>query len=337
MKIGVICQNYRQSELDLIKPDLWALADRMGASIVSGAVRRWFADQAEEHGMKVMMNYTAPPYTKANLTGYWASKEALIEHLKIYNISQYKNHNGVYAHSLCAEPMGNEQFDPRSPDAVMLNLIEIIKAGLAYIKSQDPTHPVTLAINNAGTFYEKDPYYLEKRRSWIRRFIDYVDIFDYHYYYWQGANNRIFSEDLENFKNHWIVNADMLVEESKGKQIFIGECGCPTGDFETWTGSIVSPTEADQKLYFETVLPICRDRNITPCAFKMIEDIPMFGYGIFKTSLTGGVNDEKLAVQVIKSFADQDPDPIIPEKNEISLLLGILVLLVVSLAYTGGD
>ena len=311
MKIGVVSQNYLQSELDLIKPDLWTLADRMGASIVTGSVRRWFADQAAEHNKKVMMSYTAPPYKKANLTGYWASKEALIEHLKIYDISQYRNHIGVYGHILCGEPMGSEQFDPRNPDGVMLNLIEIIKAGVAYIKSQDPTHPVTVALNNAGTAYEgpNDPDYIEKRRSWIRRFIDHVDILDYHYYYHTFSDIRTFDEDLEKFRTHWIENCNMLVEESQGKPIVIGECGCPSGDYVAWTGKILNFSEEIQKLYFETILPICEERDITTIIFKMIEFNPLFDYGVFRRKITNGVNEPKPVVQTLKFYGFEVPDP----------------------------
>lgn len=333
MTFGIAAGYWISDEKELYYPDMWTLVNMLGATYVYGAVRRYAADEAAQHGKKMIFSYTAPPWNPSMATGYWTSKEALIEHLSGYNIAQYKDHPGVFGHILTGEPNMNYDFDPRNPDQYTLNLIEIMKAGVQYIKEQDPTHPVWVAINPAGAYSEGDPNYLERRIAWINLFIDWCDILDFHWYRWEHGN-KIFTEEIDVFKAKTAEMMDVLVQNSKGKPVMLGECGCPTGTVTMWNGRIVTISEEDQKLYYQLLGEETKKRNIMAVPFKLLEIDPAWGtteqYGLFKAQNDGQTNIPKKAVPYLKDFLGMAPMPTPPI---IQVLLPLAVGL--TLVFTG--
>lgn len=332
MVFGVVAGYYIADEKALYYPDLWTLIDKLGATIVFGAVRRYAADEAAEHGKKMIFSYTAPVWNPSCATGYWTSKEAMIEHLKGYNISQYKDHDGVFGHCLTAEPNMDYSFDPRNPDAYTLNLIEIMKAGVAYIKSQDPNHPVWVAINCAGAYYEGDPAFLEKRIAWINLFIDWVDILDFHYYRWSDGHDP-FTTHIDVFRTRVSEMMDVLVQNSRGKPIIIGEMGCQTGTVTLWSGKVVSVSEDDQLLYYQLYGEETKKRDIMVIAFRIIEPDP---YGLFKVQNDGVTNIPKKVVPYLKEFLDVS-ETTEPVQAGFGLVAGLILLLLLIVLFAGGE
>ena len=248
---GVCLQYYSEEEIAAYYPDMWTLIKDIGASHISGAPRRWAADEAAENGIKCNFIYTEQPHNPETLPECYTSKEAIISYLSKYNISQYQNHDGIYGHILTHEPWNDYNFDPRNPDQATLDLIEVLRAGVEYIKSQDPTHPVWVALDPAGSYVEdSDKIYLEKRRAWISLFIDFCDVLDYHYY-GHGNSGIEWWRNKTEFQQKLVDMLDtVLIPGSKGKTIIFGEMGCPSSPYLDWQGKSAQFDETLQAEYF---------------------------------------------------------------------------------------
>jgi len=309
---GVVAQYWREEETSTYFPDLWTLVKYAGASHVDGAPRRWAADQAAEHGIKVSFRYTAPPWDPTTMEDYFKSKEAMKAHLDLYNIAQYRNHPGVHYHILCGEPFGLYAFDPRSPPKIVLDTIEVIKFGVEYIKSLDPTHPVTVALNPAGAYnYDPDGLWIEKRKAWIARFIDFVDLLDYHLYLFGDAGSE-FWRNPELMRERLVTMLDqVLIPSSNGKPIIIGETGCPTQDFKDWKGEIAKFTEEQQAEYFRIYGEETKKRGIFVFVFKLIDVAGGAGteglHGLFKEEKGATMNIPKVAAGLVKGYLSIPP------------------------------
>jgi len=281
MKYGAVVQYYLDKPY---APDFWSLLQRAGCTYLEGAVRREVADEAANRGMKVALSYSGIVSNPNNATGSFSSEAAMVNSLVGRNISQYRNHAGVYGHILSIEPCNNYDFDPRNPDASTLKLIRVLKAGVTYIKQQDPTHPAWIGLNAAGAYGEGSDY-LDRRRAWIRLFIDWCDVLDWHLYRWE-IGGKVFTSDLDMLDQRTDEMLAMLKQESKGKPVIIGEIGVPTGTFPIYGNPSVTVTEQDQLTYFLHVAPKIVKYGFTPFIFKLMDDEPYQGFepyfGIFR-------------------------------------------------------
>jgi len=309
---GVCLQYFSEEETAAYFPDMWTLVKSIGASHISGAPRRWVADEAAEHGIKCMFIYTEQPHNPETLPEYFTSKEAMISYLSKYNISQYQNHEGVYGHILTHEPWNDYIFDPRYPDQATLDLIEVLRAGVEYIKSQDPTHPVWVALDPAGSYVEdSDKVYLEKRRAWISLFIDFCDVLDYHYY---GAGNSGMEwwRNEDGFRQKLVDMLDtVLIPGSKGKPIIFGEMGCPSSPFLDWQGKLAQFNETLQAEYFRIFGEETRARGIFVFVWKLIDAgaWSYSDYGLFNTENNGTINIPKLSANLVRGYLSIEENP----------------------------
>jgi hypothetical protein len=303
---GVVAQYYRSDEMATYYPDLWALVDYTGAKYVSGAVRRWAADQAAEHGVKLIMGYTEP-YADPNNPKDFASKETIKAHFDIYNIAQYRNHPGVYGHIVHGEPCMNYSFDPRYPDSRLLALIDNFKYACDYVRSLDPTHPVWVALNPAGAYFNPikplSTEDIEKLKAWINLFIDFCDVLDYHLYLHGDAGNEYWRNPDVMRQNLVKVLDEVLIPCSKGKPIIIGETGCPTGDYKDWKGQIAHFTEEQQAEYFRIFGEETKKRGIFVYIFKLIDPLGETNtYGLFTSTRGETMNVAKKAASHVKDY-----------------------------------
>ena len=302
---GVVVQYYSEEESAAYSPDMWTLIESIGASHISGSARRWVADEAAQHGIKCIFSYTSPAADPASMPEYFESSEALIAHLSIYNISQYRDHPGVFGHILTIEPWVDYDFDPLNPDQATLDLISVLRSGVEYIKSQDPTHPVWVALNPAGAYIEDSAgQYLEKRRAWINLFIDFCDILDYHYYGIGNSGTEWWRNPTE-FRQKLVEMLDtVIIPGSKGKPIIIGEMGCPSSPMYDWQQKIAEFNETQQAEYFRIYGEETKARGIFVYVFKLIDATPWSfeDYGLFNTESNANGNIPKLAANLIREY-----------------------------------
>ena len=321
---GVTIQYYRKDEMAAYRPDFWTLMEHIGATHIRGAVRRWAADDAEKRGMKIQMSYTAPPYDPTTMEDYFKSKEAMRAHLDKYNIAQYRNHKGVDYHVLAGEPCGGYLFDPRNPPQEVLNLIEVLKDGMGYIRSLDPTHPVTLGLNQAGAWVDwkpEDKTWIDRRRAWIGRFIDDIDILDYHYYPRREAGQEWWRDPVK-AQARWIEHFDQVLMPSRqGKPVVIGETGCPSNGCRDWQGNMAQFTEQNQADFYRLYGEVTRPREIFVYQYKLIDatgyDAQNASYGLFNREDDGTMNTPKLAAGLIKDYLSVGPEPPPPEPQVV--------------------
>lgn len=284
MKYGAVVQYWQSNKH--YHPDFYTLCQRAGMSYISGTPGIQYADNARAHGLKIVMCYSSIVGKEAYISGIWASKTAIQNHLAQYNISQYNGHSGVYGHVLTIEPMNDEDsLSTVNPSSKVLNFIEVMKAGVAYIKSQDPSHPVWVGLNAAGA-YDEGGDFLDRRRAWIRRFIDWCDVLDWHLYRFE-IGGHTFKDNIDALDVRTEEMLTMLKEESKGKPIVIGEVGVPTGTFGIWGNPSVTLTEQDQLTYFQHVAPKFVKYGVTPFIFKLQDDFPLYEgaeaiFGVYK-------------------------------------------------------
>ena len=300
---GVVVQYYSTEESAAYYPDMWTLIESIGASHVSSSARRWAADEAAQHGIKCIFSYTSPPTNPKSMAEYFASSEALIAHLSAYNISQYRDHPGVFGHILTGEPWGDYDFDPLNPDQATLNLISVLRSGVEYIKSQDPTHPVWVALNPAGAYVEDSAeQYLVKRKAWINLFIDFCDILDYHYYGIGSSGSEWWRNSTE-FRQKLIEMLDtVIIPGSKGKPIIIGEMGCPSSQRYDWQQKIAEFNETQQAEYFRIYGEETNARGIFVYVFELIDAGPWENFGLFNTENNGIQNIPKLAASLVREY-----------------------------------
>lgn len=304
---GVIPQTWKQSELDAYYPDLWTVVQHCGATLINDSVRRWVADGCAERGLKHYMSYTPPPYDLYNLPPMFLSNAAMKTHLDQYNIAQYRNHPGVFGHILAGEPGGATPagFDPRSPPQEALNLIEVCRFGCDYIRSLDPTHPVTVALNPAGAHvYDAGGLWIEKRKAWINRFIDFCDILDYHLYLFGDTAGTEWYRNPSLWQNRLVRMLDeVLIPSCKGKPIIVGETGQPTEDYLSWNGSIAQYTEQNQVDYFRWYGEETRKRNIFTIVYKLLDGPGATHlFGLYRSQIEGGMNKPKLAAGLLNDY-----------------------------------
>jgi hypothetical protein len=331
---GIVCQYYKEEELATYQPDMWALVKQIGATMISGPVRKWVADGCRERGLTVNMHYTGPPRDiyDDSLPIYWkastpleTAKQSLKTHLDGYDIAQYKNHEGVFCHELTGEPLsGMGAFDPRKPTADMLKLVEVCKYGCDYIRSLDPTHPVTVALNPAGVYGEQGTNFdwgvnRDKRKAFINLFMPFCDILNYHYYMPRDHGTN-FSKNPEKFRS-WLVRQldDVLIPCAAGKSIVIGECGMPSGPFKDYTGTVWTSTEEIQRDYFRMYGEETKKRKIFVIPFKLIDgsafEVNYSNYGLFRPAVVNGMNVAKLVASTIKEaigLTELAPEPPTP-------------------------
>jgi PKD repeat protein len=300
---GVVLQYYLPEENDAYHPDMWTLIESLGASHISSSARRWAADEAALHGIKCVFSYTSPPTNPKSMADYFGSSEALIAHLSSYNISQYREHPGVFGHILTGEPWGDYNFDPLNPDQATLNLISVLRSGVEYIKSQDPTHPVWVALNPAGASVEDSAgQYLIKRKAWISLFIDFCDILDYHYYGIGDSGGEWWRNSTE-FRQKLVEMLDtVIIPGSKGKPIIIGEMGCPSAPSTDWQQKITEFNESQQAEYFRIYGEETKARGIFVYVFKLIDATPWDNFGLFNTENNGVGNIPKLAASLVREY-----------------------------------
>ena len=321
---GVCAQYYRSDYATAVKPDMWTIAKYLGVSVISGAVRRNIADQAVANGMKLYMTYTSPPWNLddvANRPAYWnvddvaAAKIAMKNHLDQYNIAQYQNHAGVFAHQLTGEPAGTENFDPRNPSQRVLNLIEIIKYGVEYIKSLDPTHPVTVALDPAGAYAEGASASEDwatttaKRKAWVNLFMGFCDFLDYHLYKYHnggGAGDEWWRNPTVTRSRIVSMMDEVLIPCAQGKQIVIGETGCGSGAWIDWHQQQGSFTEQQQADYFKLFGEESKKRGMFVFIFKDCDytqyESDYDAWGLFKFQNDGTMNIPKLAASLVKGY-----------------------------------
>lgn len=311
---GVVSQYYRTDEMAAYFPDLWTLVKYIGASRVRGAVRRWAADQAAQNGIKIHMTYTGP-WVNPDKPGPFASQDAIKAYLDGYNISQYRDHPGVFGHEITAEPCMGYSFDPQNPSAALLNLISVFKYACDYVRSLDPTHPVWIGLDSAPAYYE-DPAgtYIAKRKAWINLFIDFCDVLEYHYYL-QGSSGSEYWRDPEGMRTHLITNLDqVLIPSSKGKPIIIGETGCPAKQYTDYAGKIATYTEQQQADYFRIYGEETKKRGILVCVYKLIDatlwDEENDDWGLFRSTNDGTMNIRKVAAGLVKDYLSITPTPL---------------------------
>jgi PKD repeat protein len=300
---GVVVQYYSEEESAAYYPDMWTLIENIGASHISSSARRWAADEAAQHGIKCVFSYTSPPTSPISMAEYFRSSEALIAHLSAYNISQYRDHPGVFGHILTGEPWGNYDFDPLNPDQATLNLIAVLRSGVEYIKSQDPTHPVWVALNPAGAYVEdSNEQYLLKRKAWINLFIDFCDILDYHYYGIGDSGGEWWRNSTE-FREKLVEMLDtVIIPGSKGKPIIIGEMGCPSAPGNDWQQKITEFNESQQAEYFRIYGEETKARGIFVYVFKLIDATSSDNFGLFNTENNGVTNVPKLATSLVREY-----------------------------------
>ncbi len=297
-------QYYSDDEQAVYYPDLWTLVEKIGASNISGSVNRTIADQAAQRGIKCMFVYTSPAVDPQSMPDYFYSKEALIEHLSLYNISQYRNHPGVYGHILTTEPFNGYDFDPLNPDQTTLNLIDVLRAGVAYIKQQDPTHPVWVALDPAGAFQEdSNGVYLQKRIAWIDRF-DFCDVLDYHYY-GNGNSGSEWWRNPDQFRAHLIeMLDDVIIPSAKGRPIIIGEMGCKSSPSIDYAGNPTFWSEELQSEYYRIYGEETTSRHIFVYAYKLLDAYVWSGddWGLFNNENDGLTNIPKMAAPLVRQY-----------------------------------
>jgi hypothetical protein len=328
-EFGVVAQYYRSDEMSTYYPDLWTLVEYVGAKYVSGAVRRWAADEAAQHGVKLIMGYTSP-WADPNNPKDFASKETIKAHFDLYNIAQYRNHPGVYGHIIHGEPCMKYNFDPRYPDAKLLALIDNFRYACDYVRSLDPTHPVWISLDPAGAYWEDTGSLLpsdviEKRKAWINLFMPFCDVLDYHYYAF-GDAGREFWRNPDLMRANLVTMLDqVLIPCANGKPIIIGEMGCPTETFVDWKGQTATFTEEQQAEYFRIYGEETRKRNILVFIFKLI-DPPgeTQRYGLFRAENDGTMNVRKKAASLVKGYVGLNEAPTTP--SYVPLILGTLII-----------
>jgi hypothetical protein len=289
-----------------------------GATHIIGPPRREWIDQAAQHGLKVMITFGKcwSPDDPMYATVY-SSKEKLKAHIDKYNITQYRNHPGIWAYNICGEPFNNL-------DAQTDQLVDTLIYGINYIRSLDPTHPVTIQLDAKGGGREDQfpkPDSVEKRKAWISRFIDHVDFITYDYYRFtrqgvSGGSGTEFWREPEYINQDWWIKSGLtdyrtalvamldqvLIPASKGKPIVIGETGCPTGT--TIYGATF--TEEQQAEYFRIFGEETKKRGIFVCVFKLIDVNGGAGieglYGLFKEERDAAMNVPKLAALKVKDY-----------------------------------
>ncbi|MFH0929509.1 MAG: PA14 domain-containing protein, partial [Candidatus Aenigmatarchaeota archaeon] len=293
---GVYANYY--SESSSYEPDLWTLLDYMGTDRLNGAPRREWADQAAEHGVKIKIGLGSC-HTPDNCNSWYDNITAMKAHIDGYNLAQYKDHPGVWGYDLCDEPFNNH-------DAATDNLVEVLRWGAQYIKSIDPTHPVTIQLDSAGAYYE-DPQgdYIELRKDWINRFIDVVDVLSYSYF-----NIEVFSSSEDNFRERLIKNLDqVLIPASQGKPIEIA-AGLPTEDYKLWDGRILTFTEQQQADYFRILGEETKKRNIFVNIYVLFENQwSTERFGLFRPEVVNGMNKPKLAAGLVKEYLSLESLP----------------------------
>jgi len=284
-------------------PDLWTLIDYIGATHLVGAPRRNWIDEAANRGIKIMIEY-GQAMTPETMMDAYKSKENLKAHLDKYNIPQYRNHLGVWAHDIVVEPFNN--WDNETD-----NLVEVIKYGIQYIRSLDPTHPVTVSLNPAGAYYTGwtlPQNIIDKRKQWISRFIDSIDFLTYNFYAlskrgtWAAPGDE-FWRDTTAYRGLLQQQFDqVLVPASKGKPIVIGETGVPTGEYTTPAGTVTF-TEQQQADYFRIYGEESRDRSIFVSVFNLIDTLGATErYGLFNPQNNGKMNIPKVAASLVKNY-----------------------------------
>ena len=314
MSFGVVAQYYAPEMV--YYPDVWSLVKKLGATHVSGAIRDWAAEACRDNGLKLYTSCTGPAWATGPLGTYYTcpdyffDEQLLIDRISGYNFAQYKNHEGIFGHTLAGEPLGSEHeytpFDVYNLTARQRLFVNTIKAGMRYIRSQDPTHPVSVALNTAGGWGYFEGY-LDRRRHWIREWIDDVDFLDFHLYV-MANNDKGSWRDWDFFRAKLREMLEMLVSESKGKPIVIGEMGMVTDPMVMWTGSTEPFTEQNQydyyRIYGEELKRLSKPILVYP--FKLVDPPYYEGlqtWGLYKSTMgADGYNVPKLVAPYVKDF-----------------------------------
>lgn len=323
---GVVSQYYLSSELAAYYPDLWTLLKYIGVSRVSGAVRRWAADQAAQNNIKVQMQYTTPFCNPDNPLDF-ASKATVKAHFDIYDIAQYQNHPGVFGHQITGEPCMGYVFDSENPSAALLALIDNMRYACDYVRSLDPTHPAFVALDPA-------PYYGEdaagvctrKRAAWINLFIDFCDVLDFHYYRYHGGGGAgdEFWRNPTKIRSQIIRQLDSLISCSRGKPIVIGETGCPSGNMVDWNGNTMSFTQQQQADYFKLFGEETKPRGIFPVIYDLYEpDGDTEYHALFRDGNDGVMNFRKIATSLVKDYLSVGAAPTLPTLSVKSTINGV--------------
>ena len=170
---------------------------------------------------------------------------------------------------------------------------------------QDPTHPVWVALDPAGSYSEdSEQIYLEKRQAWINLFIDFCDVLDYHYY-GHGNSGIEWWRNEDQFRQKLVDMLDVvLIPGSKGKPIIFGEIGCPSSPFIDWAGNTAYFDEAQQAEYFRIFGEETRARDIFVYVWKLIDakSWSFSDYGLFNTENNGNMNDAKPSAALVRSY-----------------------------------
>jgi len=308
-RFGVNVQYYIQAEVDAYFPDLWTLLKYTGAKYIISAPRRTWADEAAAHGVKILFSFgTVWSPSDPMYESVYKDNATMKAHLDMYKIPQYRDHPGIWGYDIAVEPWGLYSFDSRNPDAITMNLIKTLRYGLQYIKTLDPTHPVSLRLNPAGGYYygwTLPQDIIDRRKAWINYFVDYVDFILYDFYAYTkggttGASGTEFWRDEAGFRSLIQQQFDqVLIPASKGKPIVIGETGCPSATIPDGA----TFTEAQQARYFEIYGEESKRRDIFVSVYKLI-DLPSDSkkMGLFNPQNDGTMNIPKVAASRVKDY-----------------------------------
>jgi len=312
------------------KPDVWRLAKRLGASHISCSRRIANAEGAAANGFKVVFGTAAPAWATTSKPdwGYtfpssYSSPSALVSSLGDYTM--YQGYDSIYGFLIGSEILAAEYVNVYSPNSAQLNLINTVKAGIKHLQQQTGK-PCSIPLTQSGAWDENTDY-LERRRAWIRRFIDDVDFLDYHYYRMEMGGKGSW-RDWGTFRAKLREMLQMLVDESQGKPIIIGECGCPSTPTLMWTGSTEQFTDQNQidyfRIYGEEVKRL--NRNILVFPFKLLEDDwqGAIKWAMFKSSVgSDGYSESKPIAPLLSSFIDVGASPPTPPPVEPPVIVPI--------------
>jgi hypothetical protein len=305
---GINVQWYSDAETSTYYPDLWTLVDYIGATHIWSAPRRNWIDEAAAHGKKVVIGFGIC-WSPENCMDAYKSKENLIAHLSRYNISQYRNHPAVWGYEIVGEPYDDD------------NLREIIRAGIQYIKSIDPTHPVTIKLDpKPYYYYDPEGKWVENRKNTILKWIDMVDVLTYDLYL-NGDAGTEFWRNPELMRSRLVTMLDqVLIPASKGKPIIIGETGCPSPYYKDWKGQYANYTEEQQAEYFRIYGEETKKRGIFVYAFYLIDN-PYWEekWGLFKSDKGTTMNIPKLAASKVKDYLSLSPSATGCQSGETSI------------------
>jgi hypothetical protein len=279
-------------EIEHYVPDLWTLLKNIGVTrIRTGGVNRTLLDQAEANGVKVFMILGQAMSSEEVRTScpWYSSKEAFKARIDRLNLAKYRNHEGLWGYDICLEPYYND------------TLADILIYGLQYVRSIDPTHPVTVGLSNCASWVVDDQgLWIQKRKAWFEKFQPYVDVLDVHIFDYE-INGKEYYRGIDYFK--WYIATEIeqvIIPAAKGKPIQIGATGCPVGN-PTPDGTYF--TEEQQAEYFRILGEITKPRGIYIYIFKLLDtSINQNWFGLFEKTIVGGMNKPRLATEVVYSY-----------------------------------